>query len=277
MPITYVDTLEDVRLDAYARLTEVQLRSIMEPSQGIFIAESRKVIERALDSGHQPISLLTEEKWLTALTPIIERLDQDYPETPILVAPHAELEKITGFELTRGALGAFCRPKLRSVTDVIKEAHRVAVLEDITNHTNVGAIFRCAAALNIDAILVSPKCYDPYYRRAVRVSMGGVFQVPWTRIGNSVHNWAEAGLPLLNELGFKTVAMALTPEAISLDNPQLATEERLAIILGTEGEGLLPATIKQCDYVVHIPMAEGVDSLNVAAASAVAFWELRKK
>ncbi len=289
MPLMEISTLDNPQLDAYARLTEAQLRSKLEPEKGIFIAESGKVIERALEAGLEPLSLLLEAKWLEAMEPTISRIEADWPDTPVFVAPHDELKKLTGFELTRGALGAFRRPMPRSVTDVVAGARRIAVLEDITNHTNVGAIFRSAAALNIDAVLVTPACYDPLYRRAVRVSMGTVFQVPWTRIGQDVQGagahgnvahqggWAETGLPLLRELGFKTAAMALSDNSVSLDDPRLAAEERLAIILGTEGDGLASSTISRCDYTVRIPMAHGVDSLNVAAASAVAFWELRAR
>lgn len=284
MPLLEIDVLEDPRLDAYARLTEAQLRSKLEPEKGIFIAESGKVIERALEAGLEPLSMLMEAKWVPALQPVIDRIALDHPEVPVFVAPHDELAKLTGFELTRGALAAFRRPKPRSVADVVANARRIAVLEDITNHTNVGAIFRSAAALDLDAVLVTPSCYDPLYRRAVRVSMGTVFQVPWTRIGDddaaraTGHStWAEEGVPLLHSLGFKTAAMALSDDSVSLDDPALATEEKLAIVLGTEGDGLSRSTIARCDYTVRIPMAHGVDSLNVAAASAVAFWELRAR
>ena len=222
MPLIYVDTLEDPRLDAFARLTEAQLRSKLEPERALFIAESQKVIERAFEGGMEPISLLMEEKWLPSMAPLIERMEEraggraGAPEMPVFVAPHDELERLTGFELTRGALGAFRRPALPTVADVLHEARLVAVLEDITNHTNVGAIFRSAAALGVDAVLVSPACYDPLYRRAVRVSMGTVFQVPWTRIGDeNVPNrsgcgtWSNEGIAELHEHGFTCAAMAL--------------------------------------------------------------------
>ena len=282
MPIIHVPTLDDPRLDAYARLTEAQLRSKLEPEKGIFIAESGKVIERALEGGMEPLSLLMDEKWLPAMRGVIDRIAAEHPEVPAFVAPHDQLTKLTGFELTRGALAAFRRPALRSITEVVAGARRIAVLEDITNHTNVGAIFRSAAALNIDAVLVTPACYDPLYRRAVRVSMGTVFQVPWTRIGTEAGatgtgGWAQEGVPLLHELGFKTAAMALSDSSVLLDDARLAAEERLAIVLGTEGDGLAHDTIAACDYTVRIPMSHGVDSLNVAAASAVAFWELRAR
>ncbi len=286
MPIVAIPTLDDPRLDAYARLTDVQLRSRLEPEKGLFIAESGNVIERALEAGMQPLSLLMEEKWLDALRPVIERAAAANPDAPVFVAPRAELAKLTGFELTRGALAAFRRPALPSVADVVRDARRIAVLENVTNHTNVGAIFRSAAALGMDAVLVTPSCYDPLYRRAVRVSMGTVFQIPWTRIGEDGEctdprkatsgAWAAAGIPLLRELGFATAAFALSDDSVSLDDPRLAAEERLALVFGTEGDGLSPATIACCDYTVRIPMQHGVDSLNVAAASAVAFWALRR-
>ena len=276
MPIVPISTLGDPQLDAYARLTEAQLRSKLEPEKALFIAESAKVIERAFEGGMEPISLLMEEKWLEGMAGLIARMETAYPELPVFIAPHAELEKLTGFELTRGALGAFRRPAPRDVREVLEGARLVAVLEDITNHTNVGAIFRSAAALGVDAVLVTPACYDPLYRRAVRVSMGTVFQVPWTRIGNDAHNWTAEGIPLLKSLGFTTAAMALSDDSVSLDDPELNASEKIALVLGTEGDGLAASTIAQCDYTVRIPMAHGVDSLNVAAASAVAFWQLRR-
>lgn len=285
MPLIRIDNLDDPRLDAYARLTEVQLRNKLEPEKGVFIAESGKVIERALAAGHEPLSFLTEEKWLPSLQPFVEDAAAKGFDVPVFVAPESQLRRLIGFELTRGALAAFRRPKLQSVEELTRGTRLVAVLENITNHTNVGAIFRSAAALGVDAVLVTPACYDPLYRRAVRVSMGTVFQVPWTRIGDDASGtpghpsaaWADEGIPLLHRLGFKTAALALSDDSISLDDPQLAREDRLAVVLGTEGDGLAPATIARCDYTVRIPMEHGVDSLNVAAASAVAFWELRKR
>lgn len=275
--IENVETLDDPRLDAFARLTEAQLRSKLEPEKALFIAESGKVIERALAAGMEPLSLLMEAKWLPAMQPIIDEISARWGDgVPVFVAPHDELTKLTGFELTRGALGAFRRPQLPSVADIVRGARRIAVLEDITNHTNVGAIFRSAAALGIDAVLVTPACYDPLYRRAVRVSMGTVFQVPWTRIG-SERAWAAEGVPLLRSLGFSTAALALSDEAIFLHDERLRGCDKLALVLGTEGDGLAPSTIASCDYRVKIPMDHEVDSLNVAAASAVAFWELRTK
>ena len=298
MPLIHVDSLYDERLDPYARLTEAQLRSKLEPERALFIAESGKVIERAFEGGMTPMSLLMEEKWVESMTPLIERMERAHPDLAVLIAPHDELARLTGFELTRGALGAFRRPALPSVAEVVRDARLIAVLENITNHTNVGAIFRSAAALGVDAILVTPTCYDPLYRRAVRVSMGTVFQVPWTRIGDDadgadaharegrIHakgtpghpaiTWAETGIPLLRELGFITAAMALSDESVPLDDPTLNAAEKVALVFGTEGDGLDPATIEACDHTVRIPMAHGVDSLNVAAASAVAFWQFRK-
>lgn len=279
-----VDTIDDPRLDAYARLTDVQLRNRLEPEKGLFIAESEKVIERAVAGGMEPLSLLMEEKFLPGMTPVIDRAKELWPdaELPVFILPHGQLKKLTGFELTRGALGAFRRPAPLTVEGVCAGARRVAVLEDITNHTNVGAIFRSAAALGMNAVLVTQACYDPLYRRAVRVSMGTVFQVPWARIGadsgrTGAGSWARDGIPLLHELGFKTAALALSDDSVPLDDPQLAAEEKLALVLGTEGDGLAASTIAQCDYTVRIPMKHDVDSLNVAAASAVAFWELRAR
>lgn len=274
MILTPVNTLDDPRLDAYVRLTDVQLRSRIEPRKGCFIAETVEVIQRALDAGHEPISVLTEEKYVDQLSGVFARLDTAWPDTPVFVAAPNQLEQLTGFNLTRGALAAFRRPPERPVEEVVQGAHRVAVLEDIRNHTNVGAIFRSAAALGADAVLVSPACHDPLYRRAIRVSMGTVFQVPWTRIGTDVHDWARDGVPLLHSLGFTTAAMALSDDSISLADPRLKECDKLALVFGTEGDGLAKSTLSRCDYTVKIPMRHNVDSLNVAASSAVAFWEL---
>ena len=273
-----ITTLNDPRLDPYVRLTDVQLRSRIEPEKAVFIAESIEVIGRALDAGMEPLSLLTAEKYLPSLEAanILNRMSLANESASLFVAPEDQLEQLTGFQLTRGALAAFRRPPERPVADVVRNARLIAVLEDIRNHTNVGAIFRSAAALGADAVLVSPACYDPLYRRAVRVSMGTVFQVPWTRIGSDPHNWARDGVPLLHELGFTTAAMALSDDSIALDDPRLKSCDRLALVFGTEGDGLAESTISRCDYTVRIPMEHGVDSLNVAASSAVAFWELRK-
>ena len=272
---THIASLEDARLDVYARLTDVQLRSRIEPARAVFIAESAEVIGRALDAGMEPLSLLTTEKHLPSLEDVLEKLNNADPCAPVLVAPEAELSRLTGFELTRGALAAFRRPPECGAADLLAGSRLVAVLEDIRNHTNVGAIFRSAAAMGADAVLVSPSCYDPLYRRAIRVSMGAVFQVPWARIGSDPHDWAREGVPLLHEAGFTVVAMALSENAIALDDPRLKACEKLALLFGTEGTGLGPRTLARCDWAARIPMQHGVDSLNVAASSAVAFWEFR--
>ena len=261
-------------LDVYARLTQAQLRSRLEPEKGIFIAESPKVIARALDAGYQPISFLMERKQITG--PASEVLAR-CGNAPVYTADRAMLAQLTGFELTRGVLCAMHRPLLPTVEEVCRNARRVAVLEGIVDSTNIGAIFRGAAALGMDAVLLSPSCCDPLCPRAVRVSMGTVFQVPWATLGDSPADWPEAGMARLHALGFKTAAMALDSRAISIDDPTLRAEPRLAIVLGTEGDGLARTTIAHCDYTVMIPMQHGVDSLNVAAAGAVAFWELRAR
>ena len=277
--ILHIDDLTDPRLDAYTRLTERELRSVLEPEKGIFIAESAKVIERALDAGLTPVSFLMGERWLDQLAPLLDTVGED---VPVFVAPMELMEQLTGFSVTRGALAAFRRPPLVDpatfLEGICKAAGerpvRVCVLEGIVDHTNVGAIFRSAAALNVDGILVSPTCCDPLYRRAVRVSMGTVFQVPWTRIGKTAHTWPADGLEVLHRAGFTCAAMALTDDSRSLDDPALLDIDRLAIFMGTEGAGLTARTVSGCDVAVRIPMAHGVDSLNVAAASAVAFWQL---
>lgn len=261
-------------LDIFSRLTEAQLRNRQDAEKGLFIAESPKVIERALNAGYEPVSLLMERKHITGQAAnLIARCG----EIPVYTADRDLLANLTGYELTRGVLCAMRRPCLQSVEELCAHAHRVAILESIVDPTNVGAIFRSAAALNIDAVLVTPTCCDPLYRRAVRVSMGTVFQIPWTRIGETHHDWPQQGMEQLKALGFKTAAMALSDTSVSIDNTALCSEEKLAIILGTEGDGLSQHTIADCDYVVRIPMSHEVDSLNVAAASAVAFWQLRKR
>lgn len=275
--IVEVSSLDDPRLDVYARLSDLQLRSRFEPEKGVFIAESDKVIGMALDAGCEPLSLLMEPKWLNALSSLVDRMEAEHPEAPIFVAPQEELGRLVGYDLTRGALGAFRRPVLRSVEEVAAGARRIAVLEEITNYTNVGAIFRSAAGLGMDAVLLTPGCCDPLYRRALRVSMGTALQVPWARIGREGRgsSWAKEGVLQLHDLGFSLVAMALSEDAVPLDDPRLAALDRLAVVLGTEGDGLSRATLARCDWTARIPMSHGVDSLNVAAASAVAFWELR--
>lgn len=261
-------------LDPYARLTQNQLRNRLEPEKGIFIAESPKVIDRALDAGYKPVSLLMERKQITGpATGILSRCG----DAPVYTADREMLAELTGFELTRGVLCAFHRPAPRPVEELCKNARRVAVLEGIVDSTNVGAIFRSAAALNMDAVLINPSCCDPLCRRAVRVSMGTVFQVPWGQLGETPADWPEKGMDILHSLGFKTAAMALSDRSVSIDDEQLAKEPKLAIVLGTEGDGLAAGTIASCDYTVKIPMSHGVDSLNVAAASAVAFWQLGKQ
>lgn len=261
-------------LDPYARLTQNQLRNRLEPEKGIFIAESPKVIDRALDAGYKPVSLLMERKQITGpAAGILSRCG----DTPVYTADRELLAALTGFELTRGVLCAFRRPAPRPVEELCKNARRVAVLEGIVDSTNVGAIFRSAAALNMDAVLINPSCCDPLCRRAVRVSMGTVFQVPWGQLGETPADWPEKGMDILHSLGFKTAAMALSDRSVSIDDEQLAKEPKLAIVLGTEGDGLAAGTIASCDYTVKIPMSHGVDSLNVAAASAVAFWQLGRQ
>lgn len=258
-------------LDPYARLTQNQLRCRLEPEKGIFIAESPKVISRALDAGYEPVSLLMERRQITG--PAAEILTR-CGDAPVYTADRELLAGLTGFELTRGVLCAFRRPAPRSAEELCKEARRVAVLEGIVDSTNVGAIFRSAAALNMDAVLINPSCCDPLCRRAVRVSMGTVFQVPWAQLGETPADWPGQGLARLRAMGFKTAAMALSDRSVPIDDEALAAEPKLAIVLGTEGDGLANNTIAACDYTVKIPMSHGVDSLNVAAASAVAFWQL---
>ena len=258
-------------LDVYARLTEVQLLNREFPEKGMFIAESPKVLPRALDGGYQPLSFLVEKKHLeTQAKALIERCG----DIPVYTAEFEVLTQLTGFKLTRGMLCAMRRRPLPAAEAVCQEARRVAVLENIMNPTNLGAIFRSAAALNMDAVLLTPGCADPLYRRCLRVSMGTVFQVPWTYLGDTAAEAPQVDLVRLREMGFKTVSMALREDSLSIRDPRLAAEERLAIILGTEGDGLADSTIQGCDYTVRIPMSHGVDSLNVAAASAVAFYQL---
>ena len=265
-------------LDVFVRLTGAQLRNKLEPEKGIFIAESPTVIGVALNAGCEPVALLTDERLLAgeAVQSIISRCTEKDPDFPIYVAEREVLSSLTGFELTRGALCAMKRPILPSVEELCKDARRIAVFEEVTDSTNIGALFRSAAALGIDAVLITPTCCDPLCRRAVRVSMGTIFQVPFTRIGESAADWPEHGLARLHALGFKTAAMALTDASVSIEDENLKKEKKLAIILGTEGDGLKKSTIAKSDYTVKIPMSHGVDSLNVAAAGAVAFWQLTR-
>ena len=261
-------------LDVYARLTEAQLLNREEPAKGLFIAESPKVIERALDAGCEPVSLLMERKHIDSQAKdVIARCG----DIPVYTSDLEILTKLTGFQLTGGVLCAMRRPQLKRVEEVLKNTRRIVILENVMNPTNVGAIFRSAAALGMDAVLLTPGCSNPLYRRACRVSMGTVFQIPWTFIGSEMADWPESGMKQLRELGFKTAALALRDDSVSIDDPKLLAEEKLAVILGSEGDGLTNDTIADCDYTVRIPMYHDVDSLNVAAASAVAFWQLRNQ
>ena len=271
MNIIRISDLSHPGLDPYVRLSEAQLRNKQTPEKGIFIAESLRVIGHALDAGCEPISMLMEEKYISGqAADTIARCG----DIPIYTGESAVLEQLTGYQLSRGILCAMHRPQLRDAADLLANARRVAIIEGVIDPTNVGAIIRSAAALNMDAVLLDPTCCDPLHRRAVRVSMGTVFQVPWARLGSKASDWPERGMELLHKHGFKTASLALNENAISIDDPVLKTVEKLAVILGTEGDGLKAATIAASDYCVMIPMSNGVDSLNVAAASAVAFWQL---
>lgn len=262
-------------LDVYARLTEAQLLNKDHLEDGLFIAESPKVISRALDGGYEPVSVLVGKKQVLEDAETIAVLGK-CGNVPVYTAEFEVLTKLTGFKLTRGMLCAMKRRRLPDLQEICNGCDRIAVLENVMNPTNVGAIFRSAAALHMDAVILTGGCSNPLYRRASRVSMGTVFQIPWTFVDNSVI-WPEEGMKILRELGFKTAAMALKEDSVSIDDPELMKEDKLAVILGTEGDGLAPETIADCDYTVMIPMSHGVDSLNVAAASAVAFWQLGKR
>lgn len=267
--IVEITDFSDPALDVYARLTEAQLLNRFEPAKGMFIAESPKVIHRALDAGCQPVSLLMERKDIDgSAREILARC----PEIPVFTADEDVLCQLTGYHLTRGVLCAMRRPKLPTMEAVCAKANRIVILENVQNPTNVGAIFRSAAALGMDAVLLTPGCSNPLYRRSARVSMGTVFQIPWAY----TPGWPEEGTAQLRKLGFKTAALALSDNSVSIDDPELMAEQKIALLLGSEGDGLAETTIACCDYTVKIPMAHGVDSLNVAAASAVAFWQLRK-
>ena len=266
MPITKITSLSQPEIAIFSKLTESQLRNRLEPDKGIFIAESPKVIRVALQAGYTPISLLCEERHITGdAVDIIEK----YPNLPVYTGERDLLATLTGYTLTRGVLCAMQRPKERSVEEICKDAKRIVVIDSVVDTTNIGAIFRSAAALGIDAVLLTPTSCDPLNRRAVRVSMGSVFLIPWT--------WIKTPIQTLKELGFKTVAMALRDNSISIDDRELQTQDKLAIVMGTEGEGLNNTVIDNADFIVRIPMSHNVDSLNVAAASAIAFWELRKR
>lgn len=271
--IIEINDIAAPELDVYARTSEVQLFRYYEPDLGIFIAESPKVIERALNAGYEPISFLVEHKDLEGEAKYI--LDK-YPEIPVYTAEYDVLVKMTGYALARGMLCTMRRRQMATIEEICRNTSRIAILENVVNPTNIGAIFRSAAALHMDAVLLTNGCSDPLYRRAARVSMGTVFQIPWTYFDKKA-SWPEDGMRTVKDLGFKTVAMALREDSYSIDDPELLEEEKLAVILGTEGDGLASQTIADCDYIVMIPMSHGVDSLNVAAASAVAFWELGRK
>lgn len=271
--IIEITDFEAPELDVFTRLTENQLLNRHEPEKGIFIAESPKVIERALAAGCRPAAFLAEKGRVRGETwEIVER----FPELPVFTAEFEVLSKMPGYNLTRGMLCAMYRPVPKTIEEVAQGARRLAILENVVNPTNVGAIFRSAAALNIDAVILTPDCSNPLYRRAIRVSMGTVFQIPWAFVDKEL-SWPEEGVKKLKSLGFRTAALALSDDSVSIDDPKLMSEEKLALILGTEGDGLAKATIADCDYTVRIPMSHGVDSLNVAAASAVAFWQLGRK
>lgn len=283
--IIEIDNFKCQELDIYARCTEAQLLNKDHPEDGMFIAESPKVIGRALDAGYTPVSVLVEKRQIKDNKETIELLERfEDTDVPIFTAEFDMLSKLTGFKLTRGMLCALKRQKLTSFRVLCEEKERIAILENVMNPTNVGAIFRSAAALNMEAVLLTPGCSDPLYRRASRVSMGTVFQVPWTFIEDDNEMrcerkelWPEQAILELKKAGYKMAALALSDNSVSIDDPKLLKEEKLAVILGTEGVGLRDETITLCDYTVKIPMAHGVDSLNVAAASAVAFWQLGQK
>lgn len=295
--------LNDPRLAVYSSMTDSELR---DPKQlvglsrktgddavmsGLFVAESALVIERALDAGHVPFAVFVDDGWVAQSAWLLDRVEHEFPNVPTFVCNKALMTELTGYRETRGPLAAFYRPKPPTLDELLTGARRVAVLENVGNYTNIGALFRSAAALGMDAVLITPCCHDPYYRRASRVSMGTVFQVPWTRIGmeegseandcatsdGTATHWTDATLPVLHQHGFGTVALALTPNALAIDDPTLHGMNKLAVVLGAEGPGLDALTIQRCDHTAIIPMHHGVDSLNVAAASAVAFWELRAR
>lgn len=271
IPIT---DFTDPRLDVYARLNETQLLHCYEPEKGLFIAESPKVVERALDAGCRPVSMLLEDRHVEGEAKDVIRRCKDIP---VFTASFQVLTQLTGFHLTRGVLCAMIRPDLPSVQEICSGKSRIVILEHIMNPTNIGAIFRSAAALGMEALLLTGDCADPLYRRSIRVSMGTVFQIPWTYLDSPGYQWPQPAVNELKKLGFKTAAMALKKDTLPIDDPRIAQEPRLAIVLGSEGDGLADSTIADCDYTVKIPMSHQVDSLNVAAASAVAFWQLRPK
>lgn len=270
MQIIEVTNLNHPELTIYTEHSEKQLATIYEPKEGLFIAESPKVIERALDAGYEPVSFLAEKGQLKEAENIFDRIE----DIPVYIAPDEQLAELTGYHLTRGLWCVMRRKTLPTLEEVCRDARRIVILEEVVNPTNVGALFRCAAALSMDAVILTGGCSDPLYRRASRVSMGTVFQIPWTMLSKKEGVWPTQTVSTLRELGFKTAAMALKEDSVGIDDQQLNAEDKLAIILGTEGDGLARDTIVDCDYTVMIPMAHGVDSLNVAAAGAVAFWQL---
>lgn len=274
--ITEITDFDAPELDVYARLTENQLLNRADPKKGMFIAESPKVIERALNAGCVPVSCLVEKRQIENETEEVMEVLKRCSQVPVYTAEFEVLTKLTGFALTRGMLCAMYRPRLATMEEICRGARRIAVLEEVVNPTNVGAIFRSAAALNMDAVILTAGCSNPLYRRAIRVSMGTVFQIPWTILDKNIA-WPQEGMRALKAAGFRTAAFALRNDSVAIDDPQLAGEEKLAVLLGTEGDGLNASTMAECDYTVKIPMSHGVDSLNVAAASAVAFWELGKR
>ncbi len=278
MSLVRLGDLSDRRLRPYSGMTDGQLKRgegfRRDNPQGLFIGESARVIERALDAGVRPLSLLVDDRWLEHDRAIVERVQAVHPEAPVFLVTSEQHRELTGYEVVRGALACFERPEPPNVDDVLQGARRIAILEDITNYANMGAIFRSAAALGWDAVLVTPSCHDPYYRRCARVSMGAVFQVPWARIEGG-RDWAPSLVPRLRGQNIATVALALRGDSLDLRDSRLASAERLAVVLGTEGDGLADSTISACDHTVMIPMHHGADSLNVAACAAIAFWELQ--
>ncbi|AYG04845.1 TrmH family RNA methyltransferase [Gryllotalpicola protaetiae] len=269
MDVRAIDDLDDPALADYSRLTDVALRRVTEPAGGLYLAESTKVIARAIEAGHRPRSVLVQEQWLDDVAPLLE----GFPDVPVFVGEAPLLERLTGYHLHRGALASMHRPVLPSVPEVLADARRVVVLDGLVDHTNVGAIFRSAAGLGADAVLVTPSCADPLYRRSVRVSMGTVLQVPWTRLPE----WKDGAADLLRESGFHIAALALADDAVPLDRFAASAPERVALVMGAEGDGLGRRALASADTIVTIPMLHGVDSLNVASASAVALWALRAK
>lgn len=271
MEVIEIDSLDKPELAVYSHLTEAQLRNRIEPEKGVFICESEKVIRVALSCGMVPVSFLAERKYVDSqvLPLVVGRYD-----VPVFTGSRDLLSQLTGYELSRGCLCAMHRPQLPSVGSICSGRRRIAVMDSVVNSTNTGAIFRAATALGVEALLLTPTCCDPLNRRAVRVSMGTVFQMPWTYLCDDHTSWPHPTMDMLKELGFKTVALALRDDAVAIDDPLLMAEERLAVVMGTEGDGLAADTVAACDYVAKIPMHAGVDSLNVAAAAAIAFWQL---